>query len=251
MAKDLPNDNFVLKEDSKHPFQKQSLTLRVGPTDSSVQPGATGAEIFLQLFQVLGRPRVNDHGTTGPDASGDGKYTRWKTYNPADPKTDDYFTGETHVPLRVITRKLPDTIAKNDWLEFRFPGQDQIVLDANSSYAWLIGFTTPAPPRAMALANCFHPNTPENDYPGGHCLRRDGSTTDLEKTFVRNLSDESDLAASRSAATFPPVFEDRLALPPGTFGFPDVEGHRDFLFFIGGAERPNRSDRRKHRLCRL
>ncbi len=239
------------------PMRMDAITLRTGPSDNAVRAGALGARVFMQFYKVTGTPVINDHGTTAPDASGDGRYTRWATCCPNDPKSDDFIDGETLTPLMTVEGNLPSnpaTFVKNTYFRLEFSGNERPVFEANGVYAWVLGFVEPGDPdkpdepRAMSLANEFHPNAPAKDYPGGHGLRRDGSTLDLEDTFVRLMDVvppgttpeqiAADVEASRQAAQFPYDLAARQALTPGTFGFPDVEGHRDFRMYIEGTVAP-------------
>ena len=239
------------------PMRMDAITLRTGPSDNAVRTGALGARVFMQFYKVTGTPVINDHGTTAPDGSGDNRYTRWATCCPHDPKSDDYIDGETLTPLMTVEGNLPSnpaTFVKNTYFRIEFSGNERPVFEANSVYAWVLGFVEPGDPdkpdepRAMSLANEFHPNAPAKDYPGGHGLRRDGSTLDLEATFVRLMDVvppgttpeqiAADVEASRQAAQFPYDLTARQALTPGTFGFPDVEGHRDFRMYIEGTVAP-------------
>lgn len=216
------------------PIRIHALTLRIGPSANAVGLDAPGAEVFIQLCEVAGYPTINDHGTTGPDGSGDGRYTRWKTFNPADWQTDDYLDGESYKVVNTVQGPLPNTLAANDFLRFAFTGDDAILLSANTAYAWLIGFVSPSAEggnRAFSLANELF-----GSYSGGHGLRRDGSTLDLERTFVRDLGNLIDRAESAFAASFPAALTVRQSIPPGTFGFPDVEAYRDYRFYLEGRE---------------
>ncbi len=45
-----------------------------------------------------------------------------------------------------------------------------------------------------------------------------------------------DVAASKASASFPAEMGERLAIQPGTLGYPDVDTYRDLYFIIEAAE---------------
>jgi hypothetical protein len=75
----------------------QAVTIRTGFGTLPFRSGAIGAEMYLQILALSGTPVINNHGTT---ASPPG--TRWQTFNPANPITDDYMTGESYPNVRVV-----------------------------------------------------------------------------------------------------------------------------------------------------
>jgi hypothetical protein len=44
-------------------FTLDAIVLRTGPSDSAVLSGTPGAKVFLQFFEVVGEPKINDNGT--------------------------------------------------------------------------------------------------------------------------------------------------------------------------------------------
>lgn len=225
-----------------------AVTIRTGFGTLPFRPGAAGAEMYLQIMRVEGTPVLNTHGTTSNPPG-----ARWQTFNPADPTTDDYLTGETFTNVRVIRgATMPDLMpfkwnssgapGNGQFVRFALTGEDVIWLEPNTTYAFFIGFVAPAPERAMTFANQFRGN-----YPGGHGIRREGSSelpavynpaevnALTAKIFVANTNDVADNTAALDIATFDDDFNQRvLDMDFGTMGMPDVCTYRDLTFYIEG-----------------
>jgi hypothetical protein len=60
-----------------------AITIRTGPVPGSVKPGARGARISLQFFEVTGEARILDNGTTTANSNQAGN--QWTQ----DPRADD------------------------------------------------------------------------------------------------------------------------------------------------------------------
>jgi hypothetical protein len=226
----------------------EALTLRTGFGTHPFRPGAAGAEMFVQWLKVEGQPRLNNHGTTQYPPG-----TRWQTFNPQDPTTDDYLEGESFQNLRVVRggnvpnllpfRANPQGAPGNgQFIRFALTGDDQVVLEPNTTYAFLVGFVEPAPERAMTLANAFRGN-----YPDGHGIRREGSadtpawfnpaasTPYTAAMFLSDTNNPQALVAALDKACFPRAFEQRVNdLTFGTMGLPDVCTYRDLQFYLEG-----------------
>lgn len=178
-----------------------ALHLRIGHGDLAVLKNAPGARVAVQWFEVTGRPRLNDHGTPGFA----GRFDRASS-----PELDDYLEGETYTPLRTVEGRLPQKLAKGDYLRLDFTGGDEIPLEPGRGYAFLLMFLDRAPDRGMTLANQYYGSYRPD--PGerfrGHGIRREGR----------------------------PAFADdwkaRLGQSPGTLGFPDVCTFRDLYFVV-------------------
>lgn len=232
-----------------HPLRVEALTLRTGFGTMPFRPGAVGAEMFVQWIEVKGQPVTNNHGTSTSVPG-----TRWQTYNPADPITDDYLEGETFYNLRVVRGGyMPDlTSYKSDpagapgngqWIRFSFTGDDVVELEPNRAYAFLVGFVEPASVRALTLANEFR-----GRYPDGHGIRREGSadtpaffnpaeaTPYTQALLISDTNQSQALAVALEKAGFPANIKQRVEdMTFGTMGMPDVCTFRDLVFVIEGT----------------
>lgn len=111
--------------------------------------------------------------------------------------------------------------------------------EADTRYTILVWIDQPAPLGVNRNIPLFSLNVmPEGKltdaYPGGHAIRRDGDNTIREDVFISDVNDADDVAASRASAPFPTAVEERLAIQPGTLGYPDVDTYRDLWFVIEG-----------------
>ena len=184
-------------------FTLGAITVRSGNNHGR---GAGGSAVSIQFFEVIGTPVLHDNGTTTEASTASN--VAWSR----DPRTDDYLTGERYVSRRVVRGFcLPDSVGRQQYFRFELPGG--IRLKKGRRYAFLLLFDNPGPDRAMSLATQYF-----GGYDGGHGIRR-------ERTAEKPKPD--DLADS----TFPP-FAERLRLPPGTIGYPDVDTYRDFTFYL-------------------
>ncbi|MDB4473450.1 hypothetical protein N9023_00460 [Opitutaceae bacterium] len=152
--------------------------------------------------------------------------------------SDDFIEGEHYEHIAVISGGVvPDALTTNDYLRWEIEPGAQPFLEPNTRYAILFMFDEPAAPgvnRNIPLSN-FNvvPDGNLTDaYPDGHTIRRDGGNTVREDVFIHDVNDSNDVAASRASATFPSRMKDRLAIQPGTLGYPDVDTYRDLYFII-------------------
>jgi hypothetical protein len=225
------------------PFRLESITVRVGPATYGSIAGAAGAEVFVQLLEVRGTPRLDDNGTTEPGL------TVSKGY-PGVPLADDFIRGETYQPLLAATGgHLPATFTLGEGntheptaesagtlLRFTLPPAARLRLEPGRVYAFLFGFAEPAPARALPLDNWDYLNLPGTDeallrtgpYAGGHALRREGA---IEAPYDHLEAAFTDEAAGRF-----PAFQDRLRQQPSTWGRPDVDTYRDLVFWLTGQD---------------
>ncbi len=206
-------------------FKLDAVTLRVGFNANANQGAAGGAKVSMQLLEVGGTPVVSNSGSP-PHPT-----TLWETFDPSNPATDDIITGEVYTSLRIAGGGvLPSDVGKDMFLKWDLTGADEIMLEAGKQYAFVVMFDEPAEDRGLALANNF-----TGSYPGGHGIRRCGSSLDRESVFVRDRDDPADVEASRQSAMFPADMAARTAISPGTLGYPDVDTYRDFRFYIEGT----------------
>jgi hypothetical protein len=191
-----------------------AIDLRIGFTDRAVLPGARGAELFLQIFEVRGSPRLDDGGTPGFA----GIFDRMRS-----PELDDFLEGETFESLAVVRGGfLPDSAGPGWYLRLSLTGEYAPRLEPGGHYAFLLGFVERAAGRSMSLANAYYGSyAPDPSRPLiGHGLRREGgSGPEGPPEFRPDLPDD---------------FSARTALPPGTLGFPDVCTWRDLYWWTFG-----------------
>ncbi|BAM03706.1 hypothetical protein [Phycisphaera mikurensis] len=255
-------------------FRLGAITVRLQPVDVRGGGDPAGAKVSLQLMKVAGTPRVHDSGT--PAAT---DRPAWATYAfrwPSDPGdrnapdraalmgySDDAILGERFEHLHLASGGVvPDELETDDYMRWDLTGESEIFLEAGTTYAFVLLFDEPAPQgvaRNIPLSNMnVLPGGKLDDVlPGGHMIRREGSDTTRENVFVRDLdpeepglqADPADVAAARASAEFPPAMSERLAIQPGTLGYPDVDTYRDLWFVMEAAEpaasaRPAASDGR-------
>jgi len=235
---------FLPKQD----IHLDAIVLRLGPSDNAVKAGAPGAELFLQFFEVIGEPRINDNGT--PQGT-DSKHGFSKNH-----RCDDFIEGVTYRSIHIarggIFPKLPPTTDKKgkptgdktailQYLRFDLTGKSELVFTGGKRYAFMLGLIEPGPERAFAVGNWNHAkrnappsNTDKYDtYHDGWALRREGDGTipplmtgkgkqPDDATLLKKLVKESLFNA-------PPA---RFGLSPTTAGYPDVDTYRDLEFYL-------------------
>ncbi len=200
--------------------------------------------------------------TGGGDYQGPCTNAQWSTYAtdwPHDPNeanapyrwpimhySDDFTEGETYETVALARGGvIPASLRTDDYLRWAIDGGQAWDLAPNTTYAFLFLFDEPAAPgvnRNLPLSNVNV--TPggrlAEPFPGGHMIRRDGASTEREEVFIRDVSDTADVEASARAAAFPikpngrSDLMRRLAIPPGTLGYPDVDAYRDMWFVLEG-----------------
>ena len=248
-------------------FRLGAVTVRLQPVDVRGGGDPAGAAVSLQLMKVTGTPRIHDNGTTRAPEGEPPTRPAWETYafqyphDPADRNapdrwplmhaSDDYLEGEAYENVMLASGGVvPETLGTDDYMRWDLTVGDEVFLEPNTTYAMLFLFDEPAPPgvaRNIPLSNInVLPGGELDDvFPGGHMIRRDGSDRDRGEVFIRDLepetpglqADPADVDASRAAAAFPPVLAERLAIPPGTLGYPDVDTYRDLWFVIEAADK--------------
>ncbi len=161
--------------------------------------------------------------------------------------SDDYTDGETYRHLALATGgTVPASLTTDDYLRWEITGGgDAWELAPNSTYAFVLLFDEPAAPgvnRNIPLSNINVLPGGElvDPFLGGHMIRRDGATTALDEVFIRDVTDAEDVELARRSSAFPvdvagrPDLQARLAIPPGTLGYPDVDTYRELWFVLEG-----------------
>lgn len=239
---------FTIPSDAK-PFRLHAVTLRVGPVaadfDGSLEDARLHGRVFLQIFEVLGQPVLNDNGTTG-DVLTSEAYPNRGTKAMA----DDYFTGETYTSLLVACGgKLagefqlgspnsggPEAASKGSLLRFGLEKTGGVLMLPGRTYAFLVGFEKPGATMALPLDNWDYLNTEgatreqiqNGPYVGGHAIRREGRVPEPWNHLNQAFSNDSVFAR------FPENRRERLSQQPSTWGRPDVDTYRDLVFWIEG-----------------
>ncbi|NOR75393.1 MAG: hypothetical protein GQ525_09555 [Draconibacterium sp.] len=235
---------FLAEED----IHLDALVIRIGPEENAVGAGAPGAELFLQFFEVIGEPLINDNGT--PQGT-DSKHGFSKNH-----RCDDFIDGITYKSIHIarggIFPDLPPTMDKNEnptgnktsiyqYLRFDLQGKDELVFKGGKRYAFMVGFVEPGPERTFAVGNWNHakqsaPPSLEDKYDtyhNGWAVRREGDGT-IPPTMIEGYKQPKDVALleklfHESLFKTPPK---RFELPPASDGYPDVDTYRDLEFYI-------------------
>jgi hypothetical protein len=229
-------------------FRLDAIVLRTGPDDNAVKSGAPHADVFIQFFEVLGTPRINDNGTPqGADA---------KHGFSANHRCDDFVEGVAYRELWLVSGgNFPDILPTRDrddnrvngdagqlvYMRWDLTGRDEVTFAAGRRYAFMVGFTTPGRGRAFTLANANRAGvdaaprlTDSHDrYQGGWGLRREGDGT-LPPTMHPGDNPPRDNSLDLrllNESLFGSGWA-RYSLPPTTDGYPDVDTYRDLEFYL-------------------
>ena len=219
-------------------FMLDAIVLRTGNAHLAFLSGAANAEVFVQFFEVTGTPVINDNGTR-PGTNATHGFSK-------NHRCDDTVKGVTYNSLRVVKGgRLPDLTAKGDgrltYLKWSFPGEKLLWFQKGKRYAFMVGFVEPASNRNFTLANrndAVSPrppiaNDPNDGYPGGWGLRREGNgkTPPLMISGKSSPADPAVLRQLKTESAFP-AGDARFAIPPTCEGYPDVDTYRDFEFYM-------------------
>ncbi len=221
-----------------HDFTLEAIVLRTGNAHLAFLPGAVGARVFVQFFEVTGSPVINDNGTPPGTPAKHGFSSNHRC--------DDFVTGVQYRPLRVVTGgRLPDLTAKGDgkltYMKWSFTGGDGLRFLKGKRYAFMVGFVEPAAERNFTLANRNNASSPRepamvdglDTYPDGWGLRREGSgkTPPLKVPGEQPPTDSVALMQLKRESAFPHG-EARYDIAPTCEGYPDVDTYRDLEFYI-------------------
>ena len=212
-------------------FTLTAIVLRTGNGTAAFLPGAAGAPVFLQFFEVTGNPVIDDNGTPPGTKAKHGFSTNHRC--------DDFIRGVTYKPLRLVRNGLmPNLAAGNDgrlvYMKWTLTGDDRLRCKAGQRYAFMIGFTEPGEKRAFTLANHNAAGAPappnltdaHDAYHGGWAVRREGDGT-LPPTMIPGKP-----RTELQKESLFPTGDARFALPPATDGYPDVDTYRDLEFYL-------------------
>ena len=229
-------------------FELDAIVIRTGPSDAAVGAGASGAKVFIEFFEVLGDPIVDDNATPmGTEAThGFSKNHR----------CDDLLRGVDYQPVVVVRGGLfpdlpPTRNAANEptgdatgklvYLRWRLTGSARPRFVGGKRYAFMFGFEEPAQGRAFTLANANAAgiNAPaqlgdrHDAYPEGWAIRREGNGTrpPLMIPGPRPPQEATSFQRLIEQSLFP-TGPKRFKLEPGTDGYPDVDTYRDLEFYL-------------------
>ncbi|WP_377241586.1 hypothetical protein [Persicitalea jodogahamensis] len=229
----------------KTPKTLTAITVSTGYGSNVVRPNTYQKPVSIQLYEVAGEPILNDNGSD-PTTEAFHGFPHNRPGGEIAPLRDDYFTGETYTPLAVFSGAVfpgktsfgfvDETVPvppghpslKGRLLRFELPADKPVVLRPGKRYAFLIMLDKRGAECGFTLANNFIGN-----YAGGHGIRRDGNgvfppaAADPTKPF-----DHPANARAYESAHFPADFRQRIAIPPGTNGYPDVCAWRDLTFYV-------------------
>jgi len=236
---------FLPKQD----IRLDALVIRTGPEeDTAVKAGAPGAELFLQFFEVIGEPRINDNGT--PPGT-DSKHGFSKNH-----RCDDFLDGVTYRSIHIarggIFPELSPTTDKKgkstgdktailQYLRLDLTGKSEFVLKGGKRYAFMLGFVEPAPERSFAVGNWNHAKrnarpsiTDKYDtYHDGWALRREGDgTIPPMMTGSSKQPNNARLLKKLIKESMFEILPGRFDLAPASDGYPDVDTYRDLEFYL-------------------
>lgn len=224
----------------------KSIVVRTGPAKSAVLNNMPGTKVFLQFFEIYGKPFINNNDTPPGTPSTHGFNTNHRT--------DDYIDGIEYKTLPTIyTGSFPEEIpitsdekgnhsgTEGNLFYFRWILREPLFFEANKRYGFLMGILDPGAGYGFTLANANRaamPDTPSLDdrhtpYKGGWAFRREGDGTLPPTMYPGENPPESDTLLIRLQSES--FFEDginRFLLSPTSDGFPDVDTYRAYEFYI-------------------
>jgi hypothetical protein len=227
-------------------FWLDALVLCTGPTDKAVLSETPGARVFLQFYEVLGSPRINDNGTPAGTEALHGFTTNHRA--------DDFIEGVTYAPLlRIGGGIFPDIPPTFDgeaaingdagrlvYMRWQLSGPP-LKFEAGRRYAFMVGFEEAGRGYGFTLGNynAARIDAPpslddtHDRYPGGWSLRREGDGT-TPPTMIPGEGPPTAVADHQRLyrESLFPQGEGRYALAPTTDGYPDVDTYRDLTFAL-------------------
>jgi hypothetical protein len=227
------------------------LILRSGRGTNAWMKGASRANVYLQWFEVQSLPRqsvrINDNRTPVGTRATHG-------YDMNHHRCDDFIEGVRYVPLAISApAPLPDLppTTRDGWhAENRQPGHlryfeillsatDQVTLQPDRFYAFLIGFAEEGTDRGLGLANQQWVHLPDPPQllrnPAGlpwWGIRREGNGQ-LPPRMASSAtppSDPRELQPFLDQSLFPPRHTELIR--PSSDGYPDVDTYRTLEFYL-------------------
>lgn len=226
-------------------FWLNAIVLQTGPSNKAVLSQAPGAKVFVQFFEVVGTPKINDNATPPGTESTHG-FTRIH-------RADDYIEGIEYRPIKVVTGgtfpTIPPTFEGEQEVNgdegklvfMRWKLRNPMQFQGGKRYAFMVGFEEVGKELGFTLANINGAGIDappsledENDpYKGGWGIRREGDGTIPPSMNPAEEAPEDgeslDLFYRESLFG---TGENRYLLTPATDGYPDVDTYRDLTFAL-------------------
>lgn len=223
----------------------KSITVMTGFGNNVVRKGTYGRNLSIQLFEVSGSPVLNTNYSSGGTEAYHG-FPHNRNGDVIPEERDDFFQGESFKTIAIVSGgKFPskkdlgfdseqkdispdDHKLKGRFIRFLLPDSVTVNLEQAKKYAFLIMIDEKSNECGFTLANQYYGN-----YRGGHGIRRDGNGQfpPIPADPAKSFTDVANRKAYESAH-FPTDFNERLKIPPGTDGYPDVCTFRDLVFYI-------------------
>jgi uncharacterized protein YjdB len=233
---------FIPKKDTR----LKSIVLRTGPAESAVLHNTPGAKVFIQFFEIVGEPVINDNGTPKGTNATHGFSTNHRC--------DDFIDGISYkstptIYTGVFPTNIPNTKDFNGntlgdegrLYYFRCSFEEPILFLANHRYGFIMGFCETGDGYGITLANANRAslsdvpslNDKNTPYKGGWSFRREGDGT-LPPTMIPGINpptSDSMVQKLKSESLFG-TGNGRFTLSPTSDGFPDVDTYRAYEFYI-------------------
>ncbi|MCM8536281.1 MAG: hypothetical protein NE334_10120 [Lentisphaeraceae bacterium] len=218
-----------------------AIVLRTGNSRIAVLTGARNAEMYLQFYEVIGQPTINDNATPiGKEA------THGFTKNH---RGDDYIEGVTYKTICIVkgghfpniepTTKNGGQAGHLLYTKWDLTGEDELTLKAGKRYAFMVGFVNPGPLRNLTFGNVNYAHLPQKpqlvkDSGGLHVwsFRREGDGSAPIKT-AKMINKKTGKNYTKKELVDQSKFnEKRYDIQPTTDGYPDVDTYRSLEFYI-------------------
>ena len=233
----------------------RSVVLRTARGNNAMMPGAAGATLYLQFFNVdpddAAGLSINDNGTRVGDRATHGFDHQYH-------RADDYVDGAIYRPLvRFTGAKIPDDHpvttryvydrgrgdefgAQPGHLRyFRLTLPRPLRLPAGRRYAFMVGFERPGKKRGIGLANtsAVDDQSPARWIRDANgcitwCIRREGDGT-LPPRMIAATDPPADVNVRETLvrqSTFPANHFETLV--PTADGYPDIDTYRTLQFYL-------------------
>lgn len=121
-------------------IQLDAIVLRTGNSAKAVLPGAPGSEMYIQFFEVIGEPIINDNDTPPGTPSTHGFNTNHRT--------DDYLEGVTYKTIAIVRGgRFPDfqPTSQNGgqpghlrYMRWDLQDEAELILEGGKRYAFMV-----------------------------------------------------------------------------------------------------------------